>query len=745
MKMSVFIFNKKSHKVVLLLAGLLLTRIISTIGQPLPENAFQYRIADTITIGSEPNYPPYTIRNEQGEATGFATDILKAAAAVTGFEVKIQIGLWNDIREGLLTGKLDALPIIGRTPEREPFYDFSLAYLSLNGAIFVRKGENNIQSFDDLKDKEIIVMKNDNAEEFVRRENMTEKIFTTTTIQEAFLDLENGQHDAVLIQHITGLEVLKELGITTIEALDIPVPGFRVDYCFGVKKGNTELLARLNEGLTIIIADGTYRDIYYKWFGPEIVRERNLRSIARTVLIILIPVIILSILLWVLLLRKKVEKRTRRLDEEIEEHKLTLNSLQNQQKMLKKSEEQIRLLLNSTGEGIYSIDMNGNCTLINRSALQLLGFSSRQEVLGKNMHQLIHHSRPNGSGYEMEECEIFKAIREGKGAHRENEVFWKSDGTSFPVEYFSHPIQSNGEVTGSVVTFWNIAERKKAEDALIQMKINLEKVVDQRRAELAEKVHKLDKSQKAMLYMVEDMNQITHELKQERTKLEAANTELEAFTYSVSHDLRAPLRAIKGFSGFLLEDYKEKLDDDGRQYIHIISENASKMDRLITDLLNLSRVSRSSLKMTKTDMKQLALAILHETASEEEKKEFNITVGNLPPANCDASLTKQVWSNLIGNALKYSSKSDAKQIEIDALESENEITYFVKDSGIGFDDKFNEKIFGVFQRLHRDDEFEGSGVGLAIVQRIVQRQGGKIWAEGIPGKGATFFFSFPKV
>lgn len=742
-KMNVFVFYKSFLPVFIGITGLLLSSPNLLFAQPSAETGTH--IPDTILIGSEPNYPPYCIIDENGNAAGFAVDIFKAAAAAAGFEVKIKMGLWTDIREDLLVGRIDALPIIGRTPERENLYDFSLAYLSLNGAVFVRKGENNIRSFEDLRNKEILVMRNDNAEEFVRREKLTDKIFTTTTVQEAFLELANGRHDAVLIQHITGLEALNELGIQSIEALDIQIPRFRVDYCFGVQKGNTELLSKLNEGLSIVIASNAYRDIHSTYFGPEDTFTKDIQNIAKTVVFVLIPIIFVFVLLWIYFLRKQVNKRTLRLNTEIEEHKTTLNSLKEQQKKLKESEEQIRLLLNSTAEGIYAIDTAGNCILINKAALLTLGYSSRIEVLGKNMHHIIHHTRADGSECKTEDCEIYKAFRKGTGTHRDDEIFWKADGTSFPVEFFSYPIRKNGIVTGSVVTFRDITERKEAENELIRLKKHLEEEVNQRTAELADKVQKLDRSQRAMLYMVEDLNHITSELKQERAKLEAANTELEAFTYSVSHDLRAPLRAINGYSGFLLEDYAEQLDDEGKRFIHTIAENASKMDRLITDLLNLSRVSRSSLNITKTNMKQLALAILHETASEEEKKSFEIHVGNLPPAFCDASLTKQVWHNLIGNALKYSAKSNTKQIEIGASENSAEVIYYVKDAGIGFDEKFKEKIFGVFQRLHRDNEFEGSGVGLAIVQRIVQRQGGKVWATGNPGKGATFYFSFPKI
>ncbi|MFA7489418.1 MAG: transporter substrate-binding domain-containing protein [Mariniphaga sp.] len=727
-----------------LLFFLFLFSIRFTFAQINPTTNSQLPNTDTLLMGSEFNYLPYSIMDDNGEATGFSVDLFRAAAHAAGMEIKPVFGLWADVMKNLADGEIDALPLVGRTPEREKLFDFSMAYLSLDGAVFVRKGENRIKSVNDLKGKEIMVMKNDNAEEFVLGENISDKIFTTTTVQEAFLNLENGLHDAVMIQHITGLEVLNELGIKSIEALDLHIPDFRIDYCFAVKKGNADLLARLNDGLAIVIKNGTYRDIYYKWFGPGYYRTKNLINITKTVLFILIPIVFLMVLLWIFLLRRQVKKRTRGLNEEIEKHKNTLSALEKQQQKLRKSEEQIRLLLNSTAEGIYAIDTMGNCTMINQSARTILGYPSQEEILGKNMHQLIHHSRVDGSNFEIDTCAIFKAFKNGTREQRDDEVFWKADGTSFPAEYFSYPIRENGMVTGSVVTFWDITERRKAESELIRLKNQLKAEVDQRTAELADKVQKLDRSQRAMLYMVEDLNQITKELKQERTNLERANAELEAFTYSVSHDLRAPLRAINGYARFLTEDYANRLDDEGKRFIQTIGENAHKMDKLIIDLLNLSRLSRSSINQTFTNMKQLALASWQETVTNQEKQSFDFILHDLPPAYCDASLTKQVWQNLIGNALKYSSKSSTKQIEIGAIRQDNQVIYYVKDSGIGFNEKFSEKIFGVFQRLHTETEFPGTGVGLAIVQRIVTRQGGKTWATGSPGKGATFYFTLLK-
>lgn len=269
-------------------------------------------------------------------------------------------------------------------------------------------------------------------------------------------------------------------------------------------------------------------------------------------------------------------------------------------------------------------------------------------------------------------------------------------------------------------------------------------MVAERTTELNEKVLKLDRSQKALLYMVEDLNKITAELKEERRKLELSNKELEAFTYSVSHDLRAPLRAINGFSKFLVEDYSDKLDKEGQRYIDTICENAARMDQLISDLLNLSRVSRVSLVPTKVKMDDLVTSMYYEMANPNEQKEFEFRIKNMPEAECDSTLMKQVWQNLISNALKYSSKSEIKKIEAGGFEKEGKNIYNLKDWGAGYDPKYAHKLFGIFQRLHTNDQFEGTGVGLAILQRIIHRHGGEAWSDGTIDKGATFYFSLPK-
>lgn len=225
--------------------------------------------------------------------------------------------------------------------------------------------------------------------------------------------------------------------------------------------------------------------------------------------------------------------------------------------------------------------------------------------------------------------------------------------------------------------------------------------------------------------------------------LEEANRELESFSYSVSHDLRAPLRAIAGFSKLLGSDHEESLDEEGKRKVGIIRDQAVRMGMLIDDLLAFSRLGRKSMDPAPVDMSELANKAF-ERINSEGNEAVDFRIGRLPPATADRSLLEQVWTNLLSNAVKFSSRKDKPVVEVGGIVEEHEYVYFVRDNGAGFDPRYSEKLFGVFQRLHHESEFPGTGVGLALVQRIVSRHGGRVWADSQPGEGATFHFSLPR-
>jgi len=293
--------------------------------------------------------------------------------------------------------------------------------------------------------------------------------------------------------------------------------------------------------------------------------------------------------------------------------------------------------------------------------------------------------------------------------HRIELVALRANGTEFPVELSITRIGSEAPPTFTGF-LRDITERKRAEVEIQQLNRDLENRVIKRTAEL-----------------------------------EAANKELEGFSYSVSHDLRAPLRGIAGFAQLLVSSTKDKIEQDGQRWLGIIQSETQRMGRLIDELLNFSRLGRQQISMTALDMTALAKAVFEELTTHQTERKPRLELKPLLPAKGDPTLMRQVLVNLLSNAIKFSRNREAPAIEIGSESEAEENRYYVKDNGAGFDPRYAHKLFGVFQRLHHEDEFEGTGVGLALVQRILHRHGGRIWAEAKLNEGATFYFTLPKL
>jgi len=246
----------------------------------------------------------------------------------------------------------------------------------------------------------------------------------------------------------------------------------------------------------------------------------------------------------------------------------------------------------------------------------------------------------------------------------------------------------------------------------------------------------------------EEIRRLNEELearvKARTAELEFANREMEAFSYSVSHDLKAPIRAMQGFSRMLVGEHAAKLDAEGRRLLQVVCDNTKLMHHLIDDLLALSRLGRLQIRKSVINLTAMVRQIFDQLRTQTPERDLRLTVGDLPPALGDQSLLNQVMMNLLGNAVKFTKSRETAVIEVGGRTEGKEDIYYVKDNGVGFDERYADKLFGVFQRLHGGEEFEGTGVGLSIVKRIVQRHGGRVWAKGKVGEGATFYFALPK-
>ncbi len=372
-------------------------------------------------------------------------------------------------------------------------------------------------------------------------------------------------------------------------------------------------------------------------------------------------------------------------------------------KALIESEARNRNILESACEGIFGLDMHGHTTFVNSAAAGLLGYSP-EELIGAPMHALFHHTKADGSAYPREECPIYATFVDGSVHHVEDEVFWRKDGTSFPVAYSSSPKRDElGHVFGAVVTFSDITDKKEVEQALLKR------------------------------------NQA----------LKASNQELDDFAYIVSHDLKEPLRGIHNYSSIILEDHGDKLPGDVRTRCETLLRLSQHMETLLDSLLYYSRDGRSELAMKPTDLGSVVQNILE--SLDVSLKECGTLVKisqDFPTLLCDRVRVGEIFRNLITNAMKYNDKSE-KWIEIGYLEDQSDVlevlsplVFYVRDNGIGIREKHLDSVFRMFKRLNGRDKFGGgTGAGLTLTKKMVERHGGRIWVESVFGEGTTFYFT----
>ena len=404
--------------------------------------------------------------------------------------------------------------------------------------------------------------------------------------------------------------------------------------------------------------------------------------------VIVLGILILGGLVWVAALNHQVRQQTRELRKRFEREA--------------ELEDQYHDLFENAQELIVTLDANGKFVSLNKATERTLSIS-RYDAVSKNFADfVVPEQRERFLQF------IGDAARQNSSKLGEFDVR-STNGRPASLELSCHVMNRPAAQPELQVIARDVTERKRAEAEIHRLTHFLENRVAERTAQL-----------------------------------EAANKELEAFSYSVSHDLRAPLRAIDGFSKILQEENLAKADEDTVHLLDGIQKNAKRMAQLIDDLLQFSRITRSSIVSAEVNLEELFRTVYEEQKALQPERPVEITINKLPTVKCDSAMLRQVAENLISNALKYSRGREVSKIEVGAREEKDDYVVYVKDNGVGFDMRYADKLFQVFQRLHSDKEFEGTGVGLAIVQRIVNRHGGRIWAQAESGKGATFFFTLPK-
>jgi PAS domain S-box-containing protein len=395
----------------------------------------------------------------------------------------------------------------------------------------------------------------------------------------------------------------------------------------------------------------------------------------------------LGVMLWVLSLRRRVRQQTELIREKL-----------NQEARL---ESRYRDLFDTAHDMVFTTDLNGKITSFNKAA-EHLAATPRDEAIGCGLRTF----------FASEDADSWLLPKTGGANEHEPGTYevtlLAKDGRKVPVEISVTALKQDGKPVGWQGIARDITERRRSEDEIRRFNADLERRVFERTSELA-----------------------------------ASNKELEAFSYSVSHDLRAPLRAINGFSEILLRDFGASLDDKARHYLQTVAASGRQMGELVDDLLAFSRLGRQPLVKGPVDLNDLVRQVVRGLQRHEPGREVLFLAAHLPPANGDRSLINQVLQNLLGNAWKFTGKTAKPCVEVGSFQQSDEAVFFVRDNGAGFDMQYAGKLFGVFQRLHRDVEFPGTGVGLAIVHRIVSRHGGRVWAEARVGEGATFYFTLP--
>jgi PAS domain S-box-containing protein len=646
-------------------------------------NSFAEGSNDKLIFLGNKNVPP-VIYLENEIPTGVAVDIVRALAKHIPQPVEIKAMDWQEAQSIVARGEADALIQINQTEERKKIYDFSDSLLESQFSIFVRTDRVGISGISSLHGLQVGVEAGGLPRQ--RLEKYPDILLNIIPdFLEGFKMLTNGSVDAVVVDYRVGSYIIAKNKLRNIKVTGEPI-AFSYS-AIAVKKGNRKLLNGINNALHIIRNDGTYQKIINKWKPTEVVfetREQIKHRFYNAVIIVLLA-LFLIVAIWTVTLKKQLTKR-KVAEVKLREQYSTLNGIINSANALIFSvDRQYRYTSFNKGHAATMKAIYGADVEYDHSVLGYMTVPEDRQTAMNNLDRALAGEQIVEEGYSGEEI-------------RARQYFQISHS----------PIKTEtGEVIGVAVLAQDITERKQAEVEIRKLNQELEQRVAKRTAEL-----------------------------------EVINKELEAFAYSVSHDLRTPLRSIDGFSQILLDEYQDKIiDEQGKIYLHRVRIASQHMAQLIDDMLNLSRVSRTEMNVRLVNLSEMAKEIVDDLYNTQPDRQAEFIIQEGIGAQGDERLLRIVLENLLGNAWKFTSKHPTARIEFGMQLQKNLLVYFIRDDGAGFDMTYAQNIFGAFQRLHTTTEFPGTGIGLATVQRVIHRHGGKIWVESEVEKGATFYFT----
>nr|WP_320191774.1 transporter substrate-binding domain-containing protein [uncultured Desulfobacter sp.] len=695
----------------LYIAALSLLTVLNTLTIRAAEqgNAYKNR-TNPLQSASELDYPPFSIIKPDGSPDGFSVQLLNEVTKAVGLKVRFKVGPWHEIKQALIDGKIDVLPLVSYSKERDTFLDFTAPYLRMHGTIFVRKGENTIHDEADLQNKEVIVMQGDTAHEYAVKNNLTTRLILTPTFEEAMRLLSSGKHDAVMIQQLVGYQILRKLNIDNVVDIESareqslkpaaePISGFEQKFCIAVQDGNRELLELLNEGLTITIANGTYEALYDEWFGPILPEpEVSFSDIIKYLVYILIPILVLGALLMVWLLRRQVAVKTQ--------------ALSQANTKLAESQERSALAMEFANDGLF--DWNMETGEIYHSAVW-------KRLLGYEDHEL-----PNDLSIweQLTSSEDFKRIQK-----MQKELI-KRDRDRFKIEFkMKHKeghwvdilsranavFDEEGKAVRLVGTHMDITERKKAEQALkksLEEKIRLETALNQ--------AHKMES--------------------------------IGSLAGGIAHDFNNILFPIVGMSELLLEDLEP--DSVLKENVEEILKAGKRGSELVNQILAFSRQSEH--KMLPTRIQNILKEVLKLARStipayveinQEIQQDCGMVMAN-------PTQIHQVGMNIITNAYHAVLEKGGrirvglKQVNIAPssldqlnIEAGAYALLSISDNGHGMPQELINKIFEPY--FTTKEQGKGTGLGLSVVYGIVEDHKGTIKVDSEIGKGTTFKIYLP--
>ncbi len=781
---------------------------------------------------SELDYPPFSLVTADGRADGFSVELLTAVARKSGLDITFAIGPWQNIKNDLIAGAIDVLPLVSHSKEREEVFDFSIPYLKMHGTIFVRSGNKDIKGEADIKDKQVLVMRGDTAHEYVVRKGLSDHLVLTDSYEEAFRLLSEGKHDAVVTQQLVGWQLIKKLGLKNVSDVSAdrnadlkpfgaPLADFEQKFCIAVRKGDHELLARLNEGLATAIADGTYETLYAKWFGPILPPQTvDAKTVVRSLVFVVVPSLLLMALAGLWYLRRKVAQKTLTLRREIEERKAV-------ELALRESETRIRHITDSAQDAILMLDPKGRVSFWNPAAERILGYAA-DEALGRDVHALIAPRgrqkafqeafdafRGSGRGEALgkvldlsarrksgEEFAIslsLSALRLTDGWHavgilrditgrkraeaavRQSEARYRSLFTALLDAFALHEIVL--DPSGRAVDSRFLAVNPAFEDltglradqvlgrlltevfplveadwvatfglvAIGGQSLRFERYNRDLDRHLEVLAYRPQEGQVAVLFRdVTERRKANQELTRAKEAAEAASRAKNEFLANMSHEIRTPLNGVLGMLQLLADTAGTP---EQEQYVRGAMKASDRLTRLLSDILDLSRIEAGQLCIQAAPFRLAELKETTETLLLPAAREKGISLEcvldpRLPPVVVgDQVRLGQILFNLAGNAVKFTDKGGVRVAVCPLLEHDKVLRLLltVSDTGIGIADAQFGRIFEPFVQAEGSytRRFQGAGLGLSIVRRLVALLGGELTVESAPGEGTTFYVSLP--